>query len=135
MADEPHVSESEWTRLWAHTLSSQDRRRISRAVKNGEVLEDSREALLAAELARRMRVGKRPAGWLVWANVGLAAGIATLLIFRWPEVRWLDILLLAVPLLNLGNIALSRRGRARLTALRQYEQQSLEVVRDPCDSQ
>jgi hypothetical protein len=82
-----------------------------------------------------MRVGQRPAGWLVWVNVGLVAAIALLLLSRCPEVRWLDILLLLIPLINLGNIALGRRERPRLTALRQYEQRSLEVVRNALDPQ
>ena len=130
MEDGPHLSESEWTRLWAHTLTLEERRRITAAVKSDELLHDPRDAVLAAELARRMRAGRRPAAWLVWGNAGLGLLVAALLIYRWPEVRWLDLLLLALPLLNLANIVISRRAHPGAARLLKYEQESLQRSRD-----
>lgn len=134
MPDEPHVSESEWTRLWAHTLSQDERRRITAAVKSDELLVDPRDALLAAEVARRVRSGRRPPAWLLWANLGLGLLVAGLLIYRWPEVRWLHLALLAVPLINLANITISRRGHPDAASLMRYEEQSLQRYRDVSDT-
>ena len=125
-ADEAHVSESEWTRLWAHTLTLQERRRITAAVKKDELLDDPRDALLAAELARRTRHARQAPTWLVWGNVGLGLTAAVLLIYRWPEVRWVNVLLLVVPLLNLANIVISRRDRPATARLLRYEQESVQ---------
>lgn len=63
---EPHVSDLQWSRLWHLTLSGADRRRISEAVQAGHVM-DPDEALLAAELARQLRMERhrRPSIWLV----------------------------------------------------------------------
>lgn len=130
MAEERHLSESEWTRLWAHTLSLQDRRRITAAVRNHQLLDKPRDALLAAELARRMRSDRRPASWLVWGNVGLGLLLAALLVYRWPDVKWLDLLLLAVPLINLANIAISRRASPTTARLARYEKESLQRSSD-----
>lgn len=126
MAEERHLSESEWTRLWPHTLSLRERRRITAAVRNHQLLDEPRDALVAAELARRMRSARRPASWLVWGNVGLGLLVAALLIYRWPEVKWLDLLLVAVPLINLANIAINRRASPASARLLRYEEESLQ---------
>src|SRR5680860_46921 len=56
---DPHVADSQWSRLWHLTLSGSDRRRIMEAVLAGRVMEDRGEALLATELARQPLTAKR----------------------------------------------------------------------------
>lgn len=125
MHDEGHVSEAEWTRLWAHTLSAEDRRRITAAVKGGHVLDDPHEALLAAELARRMRTPRPRTTWLLWANALLGLLIAAQLVTKWPDLDWTDLLLPAIVAINVVNILSSGRRRPTDAALQAVEQGNL----------
>jgi len=125
MEEGPHVDESSWTRLWEHTLTVKDRRRISRAVKQGAVLQDPTEALLAAELARRMRRPRRPPLFLLWANLAMGTFLILVALFRWPDMDWVHGLLIAVFALNALAVEVGRRASPKRPELLDVEQQNL----------
>ena len=106
---EPHVGENEWTRLWEHTPGDADRRRITAAVRAGEVLDDPTEALLAAELARHMHAPRRASVALVWANLALWVTVATALGVGWPWVRWAEWALVVLVEAHTVGVVMSRR--------------------------
>ena len=111
---EPHVDEDEWTRLWEHTLHGADRRRITEAVKAGAVLEDRTEALLAAELARRMRPAfPRTTRVLIWINTAGFLVSVGLFASQWPGVAWHDFLLPLLFFLNGANAVWTVRSHGR----------------------
>ncbi len=114
MSDEDaHLSEAAWTRLWDHTLAGADRRRVTAAVRRGEVLEDPTEALVAAELARRWQNTRRPPVVVIWLYVAAAVLLLIVYLSQRPAERPSFTPFLALLLLtNAAAAAFMRRSEA-----------------------